>query len=469
LTLQQILIVLRARFLTILLILLATLSLVVGASLWLPRQYTATASVVVDVRSPDPIAGVLLPSLIMPAYIRTQVDTIKSKPVALRVAGMLKADDDPQFRVQFRDAWEKAAREHGAPEVRIAEALQKKLDVKPSRESHVIDISFKAADPVLAAKTANAFAAAYLQTGSELRAQSARQYATLFSEQGKLLREGLERAQAKLTEYQRRNGIVATDERFDHETARLNELSSQLAAAQVQAAESRSRVGADGASQSLPEVTQNPLIVHLKGQLAAMEGKLGELGREFGSNHPRYQSQESEIASLQRRIEAETSRLISGLATVRSANSRKEAELRAAVDAQKGTILALKRQRDDAASLMRDVDAAQKAYEPVMQRLNQSSLESNSPQTNISVLAEATPPLEPTFPRLPLNTAIAVFLGTLLGVGMAFVSELLDRRIRSPADLSAMLGLNVVGVIPRTVVTRRELGTARKPDLLSTW
>jgi uncharacterized protein involved in exopolysaccharide biosynthesis len=139
------------------------------------------------------------------------------------------------------------------------------------------------------------------------------------------------------------------------------------------------------------------------------------------------------------------------------------------VDAQKGTILALKRQRDDAASLMRDVDAAQKAYEPVMQRLNQSSLESNSPQTNISVLAEATPPLEPTFPRLPLNTAIAVFLGTLLGVGMAFVSELLDRRIRSPADLSAMLGLNVVGVIPRTVFTRRELGTARKPDLLSTW
>ena len=54
-------------------------------SLLSPRQYTATASVVLDVKSPDPVSGMMLAGLMAPGYMATQVDIIKSDRVARRV------------------------------------------------------------------------------------------------------------------------------------------------------------------------------------------------------------------------------------------------------------------------------------------------------------------------------------------------------------------------------------------------
>jgi len=65
---------------------------------------------------------------------------------------------------------------------------------------------------------------------------------------------------------------------------------------------------------------------------------------------------------------------------------------------------------------------------------------------------------------------LSIFLGMLLGLGAAFMFELLDQRIRSAEDLSAMLGLSVIGVIPKTSTSRRQgllrLGFRREPALL---
>ena len=48
-----------------------------------------------------------------------------------------------------------------------------------------------------------------------------------------------------------------------------------------------------------------------------------------------------------------------------------------------------------------------------------------------------------------LNTLLAVFMGTLLAVGVALVRELMDRRIRSLDDAVTALGLPVLGVMPK--------------------
>ena len=80
--LQQFLLILRARYKLVLFTLLGTVAVTLVLSLVLPKQYTATSAVVVDVKSPDPIAGMMLPALIMPGYMATQVDIINSDRVA---------------------------------------------------------------------------------------------------------------------------------------------------------------------------------------------------------------------------------------------------------------------------------------------------------------------------------------------------------------------------------------------------
>jgi len=464
--LQHFFLILRARYRVILLVFLTTVSLIVTASLLITKRYTATASVVVDVNSPDPIVGALLPAMITPAYMGTQVDVINSKRVAQRVVKLLKLDESPQVQQN----WMKATEGKGKLEDWLAGALLKNLEVKPSRESNVIDISYKGGDPAFTAAVANAFTAAYLDASTELRAQSGRQYAEWFGERARSLRDELEKAQTRVSEYQQRHGIVTNDERLDDETTKLNQLSAQLTLIQALNSDARVKSRSGSMSETLPEVAQNPLILNLKGQISVLEGKLHELGGELGPNHPQVRNLESEIALLKQKLQAETAQIVSGFSTLSSVGKGKESELSAAIEAQKRKLVELKRGRGELAVLMRDVDAAQKAYDAVAQRFNQSSLESHSTQSNIAVLSPATEPAEPSFPKLLLNIAISIFLGTMLGVGAAFVLELIDRRIRSADDLSAMLGLSVVGVIPKTktLAPRKapyRLGLRRVPTL----
>ncbi len=441
---QQFLLILRARYKLVLFVLFTTVVVTLVVSLLLPKQYTAMASVVVDTKSPDPLVGIL-PAMAMPGYMATQVDIIGSDRVAQKVVKLLRLDASPTVRAQ----WMEATQGKGRLEVWLADLLQRKLEVKPARESNVIIIGYKGSDPAFVAAVANAFTQAYIETNIELKVEPARQYAKWFGEQGKSLRDNLEKAQAKLSEYQRLHGIVAVDERLDNETAKLNELSTQLTIVQGQTSDARSKQHSGSTSDTLPEIVQNPTIAALRVDVARGEAKLQELAGNLGRNHPQYQRAESEIATLRKKLETETRHIISGFSASRGVGKEKESELTAAIDAQKKKLLELRTQRDELAVLIRDVDAANKAYEAVSQRFNQTSLESQSTQTNVSVLTPASEPTEPSFPKLILNMMLSVFMGTLLGVGAALVLEMLDQRIRSADDLVEMLQLPVLGVLKK--------------------
>jgi polysaccharide biosynthesis transport protein len=460
--LHQFLTVLRARFEIIVLILLATVAAIVAASLVLPKKYTATAAVVVDVNSPDPVTGAMLHTMVMPGYMATQRDIIGSDRVAQTVVKLLKLDEAPGRKEQ----WLERAKGKGSLVAWLAEGLQKKLTVKPSRESNVIDISFSAVDPAFAAAVANAFAQAYIEASIELRTDPARQYARWFGEQDKGLRENLEKAQARLSEHQRTYGIVAGDERLDSEMTKLNDLSAQLTVVQGQAAESRSKQRSGSASSTLPEVVQNPLIHTLKTDIARQEAKLQEVAGNLGKNHPQYQRMESELASLKQRLDAETRLITSGFGTATAVGKDKEAELVAAIAEQKKKLLGMRQARDELATLQRDLDMAQKTYEGVSQRLTQSRLESQFTQSNVSVLTLASEPVEPSFPNLLLNTVAAIFLGTFCGIGAVFGLEIVDRRVRSAGDVAEMLQLPMLGVIPRGQRPGGLSLVRRKPALL---
>ena len=140
---------------------------------------------------------------------------------------------------------------------------------------------------------------------------------------------------------------------------------------------------------------QNSLISSLKIEIARQEARLQEMALNLGKNHPQYQRMESEIAALKKQVEAETRHITSSFATSRTVGKDTEAELKAAIAAQKKKLLELRSVRDQLAVLQRDVDAAQSAYDAVSKRFNQTTLESQVTQTNVSVLTPAVEPIEP--------------------------------------------------------------------------
>jgi capsular polysaccharide biosynthesis protein len=109
----------------------------------------------------------------------------------------------------------------------------------------------------------------------------------------------------------------------------------------------------------------------------------------------------------------------------------------------------MKAVRDEGLVLMREIDNAQRTYDAILQRFTQTSLESQTTQSNVNMLTQAVPPIEPATPRLVLNGLIALLVGTVLGVFVALFLELRDRRVRTVEDLVATLGLPVIGALPR--------------------
>jgi polysaccharide biosynthesis transport protein len=445
-TIQQLLLILWARRKIIAIFLGATVGLVFLVTLFLPRQYTAATSVVIDVKSPDPIAGVVLPGMIAPGYMATQTDIIKSERVAQRVVKLLKLDESPDVREQ----WLSATDGRGSMTSWMAGRLQRYLDVQPSRESNVVNIGFAGTNPAFTALVANAFAQAYIDTTIELRVEPARQYAHWFDGQLKDQRERLEQAQQALSDFQQKNGIVATDERLDAETVRLTDLTGQLTQIQAQGTDLSSKQRSGGAD-TLPEVIQSPLINGLKVDIARLESKLKELSGNLGANHPQYQSALSELSSLRARLKTETALIASSVGVAGKASQARESDVAAAIELQKKKLLELRKQRDAISVLMRDVESAQSAFNAVSQRMTQTRLEAQSVQTNVSILTPATEPLLPSKPRMLLNLFVAAFVGTLLGIGAALIVELGQRRVRSAEYLMQSLGIPVLVEIDSTI------------------
>jgi succinoglycan biosynthesis transport protein ExoP len=435
----QILLILRAHYKVALVTLLAVSSIGIVITLMVPRQYVATTDIVFDSKSADPVIGQLLP--VLPGYIATQVEIIRSERVAQRVVKATRLDENPTVRAD----WTRETEGKGKIEAWLGKLLLNKLGVTASRDTSIIQISYTNADPGFAVVIANSFAQAYLDANIELRVDPARQHARWFEGQGKSLRENLEKAQTKLTEFQQQRGIVAKDEQFDAETTKLSELSSQLTVAMGQTADAQSkqRSGAD----TLPEVMRNSVVMGLRSDIARLEGRLQEAAVNLGRNHPQYQRMENELAALIRQLQVETQRVTNGFSSTRSVSKDNEAELRTAIAAQEKKLLQLKSQRNLLAVLQRDVAAAQSAYETVTTRYNQSTLESQMTQANASVLSYASEPTAPAFSKILKGLVISLGAGILLGVGLAFLIELIDRRVRCIDDLVDAIKLPVLSVI----------------------
>lgn len=445
-TIPQLFLILRSRLRVILLTTALTVLGALAVSLILPKQYTAGTAVVIDVKSPDPIVGLVLPGLISPSYMATQVDIINSDRVARRVVESLRLHQDPETV----EKWHKATGGKGDIVAFLAGRLQKNLDVKPSRESNVINIAFKGASPEEAARVANAFAQAFIDVNLELKIEPARQNAVWFEEQTRALRNQLEAAQQALSAYQQKTGIVSSDEALDFETAKLSELSTQLTLIQSQNAESRGKSQAAG-GDTMAEVLQNPLIGALKTDIARLESRLQESNVNLGRNHPQTQRTESELATLKARLESETRKIATSLDNAYRIGKQKEKDLIAAIEGQKERVLRLKRQRDELSILKRDVESAQRAFEGVAQRSSQARLESLSVQTNAVVLNPAAEPTDPSRPKLKLNLLVALVLGAMLGAGMALILEFFDRRVRSQDDLDMAEDIPFLAAIDRLV------------------
>lgn len=423
-------------------------SLILGAtlawSLLARKDYTATAAVLVELKA-DPVAVGAPSGGLASTYMTTQVDVIQSDRVAQRAIKKISQERMAELRAKWERSGDSAS-DFGAW---LTERMARNLEVKPTRESGVMNVAFTDTDPQAAADGANAIVDAYIETRLELRVEPARQYGRIFDDRARQLRGTLEAAQSALSAYQSEKGIVASDERLDTEDARLSALSAQLVALQAVAAESSSRRSEAASDVSrVPEVLSSLAVTNLTGDIARQQSRLDELTTRLGERHPQVVEQRASIAQLRSQLDAESRRVVGGIGVNASVNQARMGELRALLQDQRTKLLRLKSQRDDAAVLIRDVENARRAYDAVAARASQAGLESQNTQPDVAVLKRARPPVLAASPKLGLNMSIAAVVGTMLALVAVMLREITDARLRSAADVTTGLQQHLLVVLP---------------------
>jgi capsular polysaccharide biosynthesis protein len=103
--------------------------------------------------------------------------------------------------------------------------------------------------------------------------------------------------------------------------------------------------------------------------------------------------------------------------------------------------------RDEGSLLIKELEAAQRAYDSINQRRSEVAIESKSDTAAARVLTPAVAPLYPEKPKPHIVMAAAGILGLLLGIGGAIGLEMMDRRVRSADDLAVVEGVPVLAVL----------------------
>ncbi len=458
---MQFLVLMRLRWWLIALAFIAT---VAGATYYtstLPQRFSATTSLLLDFKT-DPLVATLAPSLASPAYLSTQAEIINSDRLAGRVVKQLGMAENPKAVEQWRVATQgRVPLEHY-----FAELIRLGLVVEPVNASTILAIKYIASDPKFAAAAANAYAKAYIDFSVELKVGPAREFAGFFDERLKTLKIELEAAQAKVSDFQKKKGIVVTAERVDHEASRLTSLETALAGALAESAETVSRNKNSGTETSI-DIQQSSIVQGLKAEIARAETKLNEVSVTFGPNHPTRMQLEAQISELKQQLTSEMRRVSGGTASVNRVAGQKIAELRNMVETQKRNVLSLRNERDEAGVLLKDLETAQRSYDQVAQRRAQLATESMADQATARVLSPAVEPLYHSYPSFRKNVSVAAVLGLALGIAAVLAWEFLDRRVRSEHDMRVGHDVPVLGVMTSRPIKRGELArlvSQRRPN-----
>ncbi|MBN2690504.1 MAG: hypothetical protein JXR43_01420 [Burkholderiaceae bacterium] len=438
--LQGFLLVLRARWLLIAaLTLLAAGAAGITAKL-LPKHYMASASVVINSQYVNPVTGAQMQGMLLPAYLNTQAMILTNRTTALKVVDMLHLADDPAQQALY------AAQPKNAGTIQewLAQQLLSKFKVNTSDRDNIISFSYTAQDPAQAARVTNAFLDAYVQTNLALKTGPAQHTAQWYAGQLKTMQAQLEQAQNKLVAYQKKHGVILTDQGVQA-TLPLQALVTQQALAAAQ------NYGDLSKAQHLGEhnanVMNDPVVQALKTSLAQAQAKLSQLAQTEGANNPQYLSAQAEVSSLQQRLNQQIASVQSAVQNAAQVSQQSMSELQSAVRAQQQRLMTDNTLKAEGQFLVQQVANAQRIYDATLRSYQDSELQSKSDQTDMSVLSRAVAPMAPVGPRALISVALGGALGLILGLSLALLLEQLQRKVRSVQEVIDLTGAPLLGLV----------------------
>lgn len=428
----------------------------------IPASFTATAVVLLDPRE----ARVTASQQVLPgigndaAAVESQVEVVQSTAVAQQVIAKLHLDQDPEFgpgliERLLADVGVKATVSPEQQLSRLIEKFQKKLSVKRRGLSYILEVGFSLSDPDKAARVANAVAEAYISQQQALRNSLTEDASTWLDGRIDALRQRLRRSEQAIADYRAANHVVDVSQGSKLIQRRLEDVSRELAVAQLRKAEVGGRLQqidaarkVKGGTAALAEMMPSATIATLRARYADYAGIEARYSTQYGRKHPLLVSVRAQLAELEAQIGQQVERVIAGMRDDYAAASRQQDALEAEMTNLKGQSETLDQVGVQLGTLTREADADRALFNQYLGRLKETNQEQTLRFDNARVVSPALPPLKPNRPSALILLAAAGFAGLMLGSAVSIFSENFRTGLQSAQEVESALAVSCLAIIP---------------------
>src|ERR1700733_15077954 len=393
-------------------------------------------------------------------FMRTQFELLNGRTMAERVASALKLGEDQDF---FRPrnfsitgaifkiiglggrsgggTGNRSDREGAAAGVVLGNRA-----VRPVMGSRLVDIDYSDPNPSRAQRIASAYADAFVASNLDKRFQ-ANSYAKVFLEdQLKTLKLRLEESEKALIDFGQKEEIVATNDKAsiaETNLANANAALGVLISDRIKNEQLWKQLD-QATAIDLPQLLTNPVIESLRTKRNALQTEYQDKLETFKPSYPEMMQLSNQLAEIDRQLATELKTLKASYRAAYESSLNQENEMKRRVETLKADVLDLQKRSIEYNILKREVDTNRSLYDGLLQRYKEVDIAGGAGANNVFIVDKAGVPGSPSSPVMSRALMISLALGSMLGLGAAFLLERLDDTVRNAADLERVTGLTTL-------------------------
>jgi succinoglycan biosynthesis transport protein ExoP len=345
---------------------------------------------------------------------------------------------------------------------RTLQAVQDALHASPLRFSHVVEVSFVAGDPLVAAAAVNNAMDAYIKEQYAAKHRLVDTANAVLKKEADDLRRQVRLAEERMSSYRTEHGLsqgmhAGTDiEEITHLTEDLVKAQSERAAANARLDAARGKAGAEAQAAVAPSVVQ------LRVQSDQLAGQIQGQRARLGTAHPEVQSLNQQLTAGQHALSAEIARVVAATGAEQHAATDRVETLEHLLVVAKDAAEKSARAQIPLHDMNRDLEAAKVQLQAVLDRIQQTAQQAAVESSEAHEISEAIPPEHPSSPHTMQAMMAFGAAGVFLGLLLVYVLQLVDTTILNGKELRDQTGLPCFALVPE--VDRRALGHLKIHD-----
>ncbi|MHB8094345.1 MAG: GumC family protein [Candidatus Aminicenantales bacterium] len=413
-------------------------------------------------------------------FYQTQYRLLSGRGLADTVIEQLKLYENPEFVGKSARAKKSSGPDDHVFREGLIDDFLERLAVRPVRLTRLVDISFSAKDPRLAADCVNALSASFIDLNINMKYAATEQATTFLSEQIQGLQAEIQQKENQLQGFEAEANIVALSDNETTVIDRLSRLNTALTEAQIE----RTRKEAiwtglkDVGPDYVPEAINNPLIQRLREDYVRLKREYQKMEERFRPDYPELQRTKVEMESARKSLADETKNLATGAYSEYQSALNKERLIGNEFNGQKDAAFKMNSSAVLYNGLKVEIQNKKMLLDTLLRRESETGVEvrlKGLRTSNIRVVDRARVPVRPSSPNKKRNLILALLLGLSGGVGLAFLFDFLDNSIKTSEDVEKYASLPTLGVVPRFSLEgankaysyARRLKTRGEPKLIS--